>query len=191
VTVRYNAWAYSLCLAVVVLVAACGEGVIIFGGDPDNGNNNDTIVVNGDIDDVQPANAIRDIIAFVYVDLDPTDLAAGPPFNVSGTSDSESAVVGTDDTFSLSDVQRGDLTVIFLLDDTVGDGSIDAGDTCAVLFDENGRLDNVNAGRQVDIQAIDIFFDPNSSLCDANNGELPAQGCGCALPLSIGINIAN
>lgn len=174
-------------LAAALGASACGEGTIIFGGNP-NGNN-DSIVVIGDLDDVQPPNASRDVVIFVYVDLDPADLADGPPFNSDGLADTEAALVASDDTFSLSDVQSGALTVVVLRDDIVADGSLDAGDTCAVVFDENDRLDNVNAGRQVDLQGIDIFFDPNSSACNASNGELPAQGCGCALPLAIAINI--
>jgi len=178
-----------VCLT-VALLSACGEGTITFGGNPDNGNN-DSIVVVGDIDDVQPPNASRDVVVFVYVDLAPADIADGPPFNVNGLSDAETVLVAADDTFSLSDVQSGTLTIVFLRDDIVADGSLDAGDSCAVVFDENNRLDNVNAGRQVDVQLTDIFFDPTSSACNANNGELPAQGCGCALPRTIAINIAN
>lgn len=183
--------ACGACLGVALATAGCGDGVITFGGDRNGGNNNDSVVVTGDIDDVQPPNAIRDVVVFTYVDLDPADLSDGPPFNTSGLSDAESVVVGADDTFSLPDIQGGALTIVFLRDEIVGDGSIDAGDTCAVLFDENNRLDNVNAGRKVDVQGIDIFFDPSSALCNPSNGELPAQGCGCALPRAIAINTTN
>jgi hypothetical protein len=154
---------FSVALACVL--GACGEGTICFGVCDDVSQDN--VIVSGNIIEAEPtvpADPADDlsIVAFVYTDLTAAALAAGPPFASADYTDSEAAVVaetGTEqDTFSVSRITSGDLTVIFLRDDT-GDRRIDAGDLFAVLDDEDDSLVDVFNGRNVDVQDVTISFD--------------------------------
>ena len=157
----------------VHLASGCGSGSVCFGGDCDNDDDDDerTVSVSGNIDTVAPPNAVRDVVVFVYTELVSADLADGPPFNDFKEAD---AVVVEDDEFSLERISRGDLTVILLLDAPEPDGTIDAGDECAVLL-AGDDLDDVSGGRLVEIEDVDVDF--RESSC---SGDQPAAGCGCA-----------
>jgi hypothetical protein len=179
---------YSLLAPWLVLVLyGCGSGVVCFGGSDCGGNNDNderTVTVAGNLDSVRPPNSVRDVVVFVYTNLDPADLADGPPFTEFKFA--ESAVVADDDTFEITRVGRGKLTVILLLDDPDPDGSIDSCDdliqcaecdagTCdeySVLRD-GGDLSDVPGGRRVTIDNMDVDFD--GSCPD----PAPAAGCGC------------
>jgi hypothetical protein len=154
------------------LASGCGSGSVCFGGDCDNDDDDDrTVSVAGNIDTVAPPNAVRDVVVFVYTELVSADLADGPPFDDFKDAD---AVVVEDDEFSLERISRGDLSVILLLDAPEPDGTIDAGDECAVLL-AGGDLDDVSGGRLVEIEDIDVDF--RESSCSSDQ---PAIGCGCA-----------
>ena len=176
-----------LFLPFVLALCGCGSGVICFSGRDCNDDNKDrTVTVDGNLDSVSPPNAVRDIVAFVYTNLNPEDLADGPPF--TDFDYGESVVVSADDKFELTRVGQGKLTVIMLLDDPDPDGSIDscddsiqcaecdAGtcDECSVLRD-GGDLSDVPGGRLVTIENMDVNFDVAS--CP---DPPPAVGCGCA-----------
>jgi hypothetical protein len=161
--------------------------VVCFSGSDCNDNNNDderTVTVEGNLNSVRPPNAVRDVVSFVYTNLDPDDLADGPPF--TDFKFAESAVVADDDTFEITRVGRGKLTVILLLDDPDPDGNIDSCDdalqcsecptgTCdeySVLRD-GGDLSDVPGGRRVTLDDMEVDFD--ASCPDPP----PAVGCGC------------
>jgi len=166
----------TLALLCASTLAGCGEGSVCFGGNcgnTNNDNNEETVTVEGNVDSVAPPNAVRDLVAFVYTRLDSTDLADGAPFDSYKAADTD-VVSEDDDTFSMDRVTRGKLTVIFLLDASDPDGTIDPGDECSVLLD-GGDLNDVGGGRRVDIQNIDIDF--RESSCP---NPPPAAGCGCA-----------
>ncbi len=154
--------AASLGLALLCCASlACGEGTLIFGGTP---GSNDSITVTGTINNVVPPNAARDIVVFVFTNL-------GDPGTFASFDDAESVVVAaSSSSFSVTGVSRGDLTVVFLLDDVTPDGSIDSGDFYATLDDPNGVLDTVAGGRQVEIDQIDITFE-----ADADGGSAVAD----------------
>jgi hypothetical protein len=97
---------------------------------------------------------------FVYSDL----TKFTPPFEAGDFTDAEAAILSDMKTFSLSDIASGDLTVVFLLDET-GDRQIDGCpegavncDQFAILDDPDRNLRNVLGGRTVNIQDVDITF---------------------------------
>ncbi len=148
----------SLCAAMVALLAlawGCSEGTVKFGGDTDQEEN--PVIVTGNIDDVTPVNT-RDIVVFVFTDLTDDDdgVVDFKPF-----ADAEAVVVESGSSeFTIDDVQNGALTVVFLLDNAgdAADGEINDGDQVAVLADDDGRLDDVRAGTTVTIDDVDIDF---------------------------------
>ena len=201
----------ALLLSIALGTIGCADGTLQFDGAGTITSENDTVVVSGDIDDSQLADgsggigavpAERDVAVFVYSDLrccnaaftPSTDLPFGsvdfgsPPFDTVELSDLrfsdvESVIVdGGAGPFTVNDVSKGDLTVLFLLDDAVTDGSIEPGDPVAVLSDDDNRLESVAAGRSVTISAIDITFDrsfpdgkadPNTIKIGQSNGSSP------------------
>jgi len=175
-------WLLAPCLALALY--GCGDGVLCFGisdcGDDDDDER--TVTVEGNLDTVRPPNAVRDIVMFAFTALDTT--AGVEPF--SDYKHAESVVVSEDDTFEMSRVARGDVTVVVLLDDPEPDGVIDCTSTtandvttwtcedCSVLRD-GGDLSDVPGGRRVTIEDMDVDFDPAS--CP---GEPLVAGCGCS-----------
>lgn len=175
---------------VALLLYGCGNGTVCFGGS-DCGNNNDdeerTVTVEGNIDTVNPPNAVRDLVVFAYTGL--KNPSNEPPFEPAPFTDfkfGESAIVADDDTFKLTNVGRGDITIVFLLDDPDPDGSIDCTptpdaptewtcDDCTVLLDD-GDLSDVSGGRRVTIEDMDVNF--GTSRCP--NGEPIIANCGCS-----------
>jgi hypothetical protein len=151
---------------VLTLAGACGEGTVCFGV-CDGTRDNQNITVSGNVDDtvppvpVDPTDNVA-IVVFVYSDL----TKSTPPFEAGDFSDAEAAILSDMSTFSLSDIASGDLTVIFLLDETGDrqiDGCPDGATNCdefAILEDPDGTLSNVRGGRTVNIQDVDITFAP-------------------------------
>jgi len=128
-TMARSALAVSAC----VLLAACGDGVINFGGDFSKSEITDNIVVRGSLRNVFDPNSTRPIVVFVYTNVDKD---AKLPY-VAGQYDSFGTTriaAGSDSSkFSISDLRRGALTVVFLFDQPEGntpgpDGSIDCVD---------------------------------------------------------------
>jgi len=181
-------WSVALTIAVLGGVIGCADGTLHFGGGGTLSSNGAKITVSGDIADSRQTDSAgntvavpagRDVAVFVYSNLRCCNASFVPatdlpfrsvdftvaPFDTVELSDLafddvESVIVsGGSGSFTVGKVSEGDLTVFFLLDDAVGDGSIDAGDPVAVLTDDNGRLVDVRAGRSVTAQAIDITFD--------------------------------
>jgi len=155
----------------IVLSAGCGEGTLIFGGDFDD--KPASLTVSGDVKDQTPANATRDVVVFVFTNLTDASLAAGPPYEKyprgpgggfdttapPNFDDQESRLLDNAAAFRIPDVENGDLTIMFLLDDPQPDGQIDLGDPYAV-FSENGKkLRGVKGGRTVNIPEIEILYD--------------------------------
>ena len=163
-------WAPIPVLLLALLLGGCGEGTLLFGGDFKD--KPASLKVTGDIKSEAPANDIVDRVVFVFTDLEPAALAAGPPFekyprNSDGELDTsaepnfldqESRLIDGQ-SFSIPDVETGDLTVMFLLDDPQPDGQIDPGDNYAVFEDDQGKLRDVKGGRTVDIPRIEIIYD--------------------------------
>lgn len=166
--------AWWLAVGLSLMLHGCGSGVICFGSDDCDDDDDDerTVTIEGNLDTVRPPNAVRDLVVFVYTGMDAADLADGPPFD--GFVDADSVVVDDEDTFSMTRIRRGRLTVVVLRDDPEPDGSIDAGDDCSVLRD-GGDLSDVAGGRRVTIEDMDVDFDPASCPDPA-----PAAGCGCS-----------
>ncbi len=168
----------TICGLALLVLAGCAEGKLVFGG-KSIGAEADNVIVSGRIDDTMPANPARDIVVFVYTNLrccDPAkqpdaDLAFSaidfsvPPFDGYELEDFRSEdveaviVEAGSDSFELDDISNGELTLIFLLDDPEPDGEVNPGDLTAVLEDEDEELDDVLAGRSVDVDDIDVDFD--------------------------------
>ncbi|MFQ5477382.1 MAG: hypothetical protein ACE5E4_02065 [Candidatus Binatia bacterium] len=148
------------CLPLILsLVCACGDGTLIFGAGDDS-NPLENLVVDGTINNVVPVTT-RDIVVFVFTNL--RDFVSFSDFD-----DGEAVIVAFGSTqFSVSGVTRGDLTVVFLLDDADPDGQIDTGDPVALLQDPDGVLDNVSPGRQLRIDSIDIDFSAGTADADS------------------------
>jgi hypothetical protein len=157
-------------VALVVLAAGCGDGTLIFGGDFND--KPASLRLTGDIKNETPSNDVVDRVVFVFTDLTDAALAAGPPFekyprNDDGSLDTtappnfidqESRLVDGR-AFSITDIENGDLTVMFLLDNPQPDGQIDAGDNYAVFQEDDGKLNDVKGGRTVNIPEIEIIYD--------------------------------
>ncbi len=141
-----------------------------FGGDTDDTTT--FVTVAGDIDDVTPVTA-RDLVVFVFTEL---TQAALDSCSFDEFSDGELAVVsGGSGAFTIGNIEGGDLTVVFLLDNAgdQADGQIDSGDPIAVLADPDGDLRGVRPQLQVTVEQIDITF--SSAGADACPPGLPGQ----------------
>ncbi len=204
-------WLLTLAMSAAVATVGCADGTLQFGGSGTLSNQNDNVVVSGDISDSRQIDssgnivavpAGRDVAVFVYSDLRCCNAAFTPatdipfrsldfgvsPFDTVELSDLRFADVesvilsGGAGAFTVNNVSKGDLTVLFLLDDAVADGSIDAGDPLAVLTDDNGTLVDVRAGRSVTAAAIDVTFnrkfaegsaDPNTIKIAQSDASTP------------------
>ena len=162
-------------LPALVLVGstACGDGVIQFGPDTDSGGGNN-ITISGNISSVIVDNALRDIVVFVYTDLS-SDIQL--PQGLPGLTSSDFTAVrtqviasGAARSFSLDNVRRGVLTVIFLQDRaTDPDGQVDESDIASdsvAVFDGEGRLNPVRAGQSVNLADIEIDFPAAAAIAD-------------------------
>jgi hypothetical protein len=164
------ATASGLALALLLSSTSCGEGVYIFGGINDEPA---SIRIKGDVKDQTPSNATRDVVVFVFTNITSSALAAGPPYDkypldgggsvdTSATpnyDDQESRLLDNAGAFSIPDVEHGDITIMFLLDDPDPDGEIHLGDDYAVFSETEGKLRGVKGGRTVDIPEIEIIYD--------------------------------
>jgi hypothetical protein len=166
----------SAALAAVLLVTAgCGDGTYHFGGDfSDDGNSNRSVTVTGNVQDLFPPNAVRELVAFAYTDLTDADLASGPPFN--SFKDAGSAVVDENGDFTLTRLSAGKVTVIFLLDTPEPDGTIDPGDDCSVLV-KSGQLKNVKGGSTATLTDLEVGM--RLEDCQNFGSNPPASGCFC------------
>lgn len=147
----------------LITLAGCGERTLEFGGDRDDTKT--VIIVRGNIDDVVPVST-RDIVVFVFTNL-------RDPGTFADFDDGEIAVIESGSSeFTVSDVDSGDITIVFLLDEAGNDadGQIDPGDPIATLLDPDDELDDVRSGLVVEATNIDINF------TDAEAGNLPAPG---------------
>jgi hypothetical protein len=164
-------------LALAVALAACGEGVIPFGGVSDDDGGGDNIVVNGQLRDIIVENALRSIVVFVYTDLSPT--ATLPPASTDFRS-VRTVVVDPDGdrSFTVKDISRGSLTVVFLQDHASDpDGEIDcddvtvnkppgcppdpnstADDNAVAVLVGAGKLSDVRGGSTVTLEDVDVDF---------------------------------
>ncbi len=164
-------------MILALVLTGCGEGVIPFGGDHDDDRGGDNITVTGNIRDIFVENALRDIVVFVYTDL--SENALLPPASDQFVS-VRTVVVSPSGSrqFTLTNVRRGTLTVVFLQDHaTDPDGSIDCEDvtvmkptTCPPdpnsTADENAvarliksnKLTDVRGGSSVTLNDVDVDF---------------------------------
>jgi hypothetical protein len=172
--------------------------VIPFGGDSDDDGSGDNIVVNGQIQDIIVENALRSIVVFVYTDL--SSSATLPPAS-SDFRSVRTVVVDPngDRSFTLKNISRGSLTVVFLQDHASDpDGAIDCEDvtintpaTCppnpdatpednavAVLVGA-GQLDDVKGGSTVTLEDVDVDFP--TATADAED-VLIARSIGASTP---------
>lgn len=135
------------------LLLSCGEGTIQFGGTDDDPP--DTVVIEGDMLDINPQVAGADIVVFVYTDLEDPGTFADfeKQRSVRVPSDSDPME------FRLTQVKSGDLTVVFLQDHVSDpDGSIDTGDPYATLSDPDHLLRDARSGETIRISDVDIDF---------------------------------
>jgi hypothetical protein len=170
---------------IALLLHGCGDGKICFGtSDCDNNDKERSVTVEGNINSVRPPNSVRDLVVFAY-----TGLQNAAPFN--DYKHGESAVV-SDNSFTVSRVARGNVTIVVLLDDPQPDGSIDCDvdsngnviscDACSVLRDR-GKLSDVPGGRRVTIEDMDVDFDLGSCPTPP-----PIVGCGCSTAYRITVS---
>ena len=158
---------------VLAFSTACGDGVIQFGPDTDAGGGNN-ITVSGNISSVIVDNALRDVVVFVYTDLSSgVQLPQGlPGLTASDFTAVRTQVVGSGAarSFSLDNVRRGDLTIVFLQDQaTDPDGQIDDSDVSAnavAILDGEGRLNPVRAGQSVNLVDIEIDLPTAAATAD-------------------------
>lgn len=161
-------------LAVVSLALLSGCG--IYGND----GGGPTADVNGNIDDVRPADTGRDIVVFVYRSKGDAADCSNPVLpDQSGSFQSEQLEDGETD-FRIRNSQAGRLTVVFLLDEAgrEADGRIDPGDPIAVLNDPDCILDDVPNKYIVTAEDVRINF------TDSNANGFPAPGRAEAARLS-------
>ncbi len=158
-------------LALACTLSACGEGTLLFGGDFDD--KPASVRVRGDVKEQTPSNATRDVVVFVFTNLDAAALAAGPPYekfprDTGGSldtsappnyDDQESRLLDNAGNFSIPDVESGTITIMFLLDEPDPDGEIDDGDDYAVFSENKSKLVGVKGGRTVTIPEIEIIYD--------------------------------
>lgn len=153
-------------LGVVSLALVSGCGLYDFGG------GGPTAEVNGNIDDVRPADTGRDIVVFVYRSKGDADDCSNPVLpDQSGSYQSEELQDGVTD-FRIKNSQAGRLTIVFLLDEAGrdADGRIDPGDPIAVLNDPDCILDDVPNRYIVTAEDVRINF------TDSNANGFPASG---------------
>ncbi len=153
----------TLLSASLLVTAGCGDRTLEYGGNRDNTKT--VVTVRGNIDDVVPVTT-RDIVVFVFTNL-------RDPGTFQDFDDGEIAVIESGSSeFTVTDVDRGHITVVFLLDEAGNnaDGEINADDPIATLDDPDNELDDVRAGLTVEARDIDINFG------DSASGNLPAPG---------------
>jgi len=177
---------FALMLGIGVAGAAgCDEGTYHFGGDfSDDSASSRSVKLTGNVEDVRPPNAVRELVAFAYTNLSDADLASGPPF--VSFRDAGSTVVDDNGDFTLTGLSAGRVTVIFLLDDPEPDGSIDPGDDCSVLV-KSGGLKNINGGRVATLTDVEVGFRPED--CQDFNADPPAATCFCSKADEITVTI--
>lgn len=167
----------------------CGDGSLVLVGDGEDGNTQDTIVVQGNIRDINPQVAGARIVVFVFTDLDRPRCSSNDDCSGSSAPScienlcqhhpndfdhfekqrSDAVDVETDPVeFSVTKVSSGDLTIVFLQDDVSNpDGRIDEGDLHAVLKEPEDVLDDalndVRNGDTIRLTDIDIDFATDDS----------------------------
>lgn len=143
-------------LALPLLISlGCGEGTVQFGNPGHNGNPPDTIVVEGNIRDINPQVAGADTVVFVYTNLqDPGTFALyDKQRSVAVAADAQTA------DFRVTQIEGGDLTVVFLQDHASNpDGTINSGDPYAILQDSTDVLKGAQNGETFQITDVDIDF---------------------------------
>jgi hypothetical protein len=136
-----------------VIGAGCADGTVVFVGDDNDAP--DTVRVEGNVTDLNPQVAGADLVVFVFTDLvdDGTFQNFKKQRSVAVASDADPIE------FAVTQIESGDLTVVFLQDD-VGepDGRIDTGDPIAILDDPDEVLLDVRKGEVIDARDIDIDF---------------------------------
>jgi hypothetical protein len=168
--------ASTILAAALIATAGCGEGTYHFGGDfSDDSDSNRSVTVTGNVSDLFPPNAVRELVAFAYTDLSDADLASGPPFN--SFEDAGSAVVDENGDFTLSRLSAGKITVMFLLDTPEPDGTIDPGDDCSVLV-KSGSLKNTKGGSTATLTDVEVGM--RLQDCQNFGTNPPAAGCFCS-----------
>ena len=166
----------AILAAAIAATTGCGEGTYHFGGDfSDDSDSNRSVTVTGNVSDLFPPNAVRELVAFAYTDLTDADLAAGPPFN--SFKDAGSSVVDENDDFTLNRLSAGKITVIFLLDTPEPDGTIDPGDDCSVLV-KSGSLKNTKGGSTATLTDVEVGM--RAEDCQNFGTNPPAAGCFCS-----------
>ena len=142
-----------------ILCTRCAEGTDVL-IEHDNGAP-DTVKVTGNIRDLNPQIAGADLVVFVFTDLvdDGTFQTFTKQRSVAIASDADPFE------FTVTQVESGDLTVVFLQDDVGNpDGTIDPGDPIATLADSDNVLDDVRKGENIEITDIDVDF--NTGVAD-------------------------
>ncbi len=174
---------------IAATVLGCDGDTLTFGGGRLN-EENDDVNVNGDVDDTRLQTASgtitatpvgRDLIVLVYTDLRCCNANFSPatntPFRLINFTvppfdsveladlkfvDVETLIIAGDTgSFQVGDITDGDITVLFLLDETDPDGTADPGDPVAVVDDPDQRLVDVRPGRTLTLDTVDITFATN------------------------------
>lgn len=169
-------WMRIALLSLTVAIApSCGEGTITFGGGDDD--DNATVTVKGNIDDVSPVTT-RDIVVFVYtVDKDDGEQCPSPAFPCDTSRGRAAVIDATETEFSLGGLDRGAVRVVFLLDDAgdAADGQIDPGDLIAILDDDDCELDDIDGNFTVTLEDVDIDF-AATAIAECEGDNRPAGG---------------
>ena len=138
-----------IALLITGSLSACGDGVIRFGGNVKDDGGGDDITIHGNIIEVIAENGRREVVVFVY-----TNAVSGAelPYSSDEFESVRTVIVGccAGETFSISNIRRGTLTVVFLQDlSTDPDGAIDDEDVALgppVDADTNAVAELINAG---------------------------------------------
>lgn len=183
---------FTSVLLATAAVTGCGGGTICLPGSACKDEASGNVILGGDILSVVVDNALRDIVVFVYTDIEadvqlPQDLACLTSDNFASMRTTIVSSSGTR-SFTLENISRGNLTVVFLQDhSTDPDGQIDEddveggwadcsctedgcptyeGENAVAILDGEGRLSPVRAGQTVDIQRIEIDFPTAGATAD-------------------------
>jgi hypothetical protein len=135
------------------------------------GEAQDTIKVLGNIRDLYPEVAGARIVVFVFTNLAPENIGDDGriDFDDDGTFsfDKQRSIAVASDAdsleFTVTQVESGDLTVVFLQDDVSNpDGQIDPGDPHAILSDPDDVLENARNGETIEATDVDIELVPDA-----------------------------
>ena len=133
-----------------------GGSNLRFGADSGGGTSGTRPVedsaLHGNIFNLRPAT-LRPVVVFAFIDLQDPD-------RFQNFRDTEVGTLAEDRTFHIEHLAEGDLTVVFLLDESGvnQDGTIDPGDPIAIFQDPAGLLRNLSANSTITLEDVDVTF---------------------------------